>query len=182
MEKLCIVKRRKKRIPGFEPVADPQTQAEMVSCFRENVYDLLSYSANNQFGVKKAAGSSLPPIPEKSGNVISLHLTSEQCDSILSGNVEGYLTEGVSYAMNLETKHHEDGHITLNLHFDTLRNHRMLKSEHVCGMLGVSRSFLKKLVRANTLKSYKLGRLRRFSLDDVLEYLTQNEEAKRYVK
>jgi excisionase family DNA binding protein len=158
MEKLCIVKRRKRRIPGVELASDPQTQAEMASCFRENVYDLLS------------------------GNAVSLHLTSEQCDSILSGNIEGYLTEGVSYAMNLETKHHEDGHITLNLHFDSLRNQRMLKSEHVCGMLGVSRSFLKKLVKANTLKSYKLGRLRRFSLDDVLEYLTENEETQRYVK
>jgi excisionase family DNA binding protein len=182
MEKLCIVKRRKRRIPGVELASDPQTQAEMASCFRENVYDLLSYSTNNQFGVKKATGSSLPPLPEKSGNAVSLHLTSEQCDSILSGNIEGYLTEGVSYAMNLETKHHEDGHITLNLHFDSLRNQRMLKSEHVCGMLGVSRSFLKKLVKANTLKSYKLGRLRRFSLDDVLEYLTENEETQRYVK
>jgi excisionase family DNA binding protein len=182
MEKLCIVKRRKRRIPGVELASDPQTQAEMASCFRENVYDLLSYSTNNQFGVKKTTGSSLPPLPEKSGNAVSLHLTSEQCDSILSGNIEGYLTEGVSYAMNLETKHHEDGHITLNLHFDSLRNQRMLKSEHVCGMLGVSRSFLKKLVKANTLKSYKLGRLRRFSLDDVLEYLTENEETQRYVK
>jgi len=182
MEKLCIVKRRKRRVPGFEAAPDPQTQAEMASCFRENVYDLLSYSTNNLFGVRKAGDGSFPPVPEKSGNVVSLHLTSEQCDSILSGNTEGYLTEGVSYAMNLETKHHEDGHITLNLHFDTLRNHRMLKSEHVCRMLGVSRSFLKKLVKSNTLKSYKLGRLRRFSLDDVLEYLTRNEEAKRYVE
>jgi excisionase family DNA binding protein len=176
MEKLCIVKRRKRRIPGFELVPDLQTQAEMASCFRENVYDLLSYSANNQFNVKKAADSAPRPLPETSENVVSLHLTAEQCDSILSGNFEGYLAEGVSYAMNLETKHHEDGHITLNLHFDTLRNHSMLKFEHVCGMLGVSRSFLKKLVKAKTLKSYKLGRLRRFSLDDVLEYLTENED------
>ena len=182
MEKLCIVKRRKRRIPGFELAPDPQTQAEMASCFRENIYDLLSYSANSQLGVKKAVDSPPKPLPEKSGNVVSLHLTSEQCDAILSGNLEGYLAEGVSYAMNLETKYHEDGHITLNLHFDTLRKHRILKFEHVCGMLGVSRSFLKKLVQANTLKSYKPGRLRRFSLDDVLEYLTQNEEAKRYGK
>jgi excisionase family DNA binding protein len=176
MEKLCIVKRRKKRIPGFEPVADPQTRAEMASCFRENVYDLLSYSANNKFAVNKAADSSLKPLPETSEKVVSLDLTSEQCDRLLSGNLEGYFAEGISYAMNLETKYHEDGHITLNLHFDSLRNHRMLKSEHVCGMLNIGRTFLKKLVKENTLKSYKLGRLRRFSLDDVLEYLTENEE------
>lgn len=175
MEKLCIVKRRKKRFHG---APDHQTHAEMASCFRENVYDLLSYSAENRFGAKKPEDCSLKPLPKESQNVISLRLTPEQCDCILSGNLEGYLAEGVLYTVNLETKYHDDGHITLNLHFDTLGNLRMLKSDHVCGMLGVSRSFLKKLVRENALKSYKLGRLRRFSLDDVLEYLTRNEEAK----
>ncbi len=178
MEKLCIVKRRKRQIPGLELIPDLQTHAEMASSFRENVYDLLSFSANDNVGVKRGADIFLRPPPEQSRDVISLHLTSEQCDILLSGNFEGYLAEGESYAMNLETKHHEDGHITLNLHFDTLRNHRMLNSEHVCGMLGVSRSFLKRLVKSKILKSYKLGRLRRFSLDDVLEYLTENEDAR----
>jgi len=33
-----------------------------------------------------------------------------------------------------------------------------------------------KLVREKKLKSYKLGRLRRFSFQDVLNYLTENIE------
>jgi excisionase family DNA binding protein len=33
-----------------------------------------------------------------------------------------------------------------------------------------------KLVKEERLKSYKLGRLRRFSLEDILNYLTENNE------
>jgi len=39
----------------------------------------------------------------------------------------------------------------------------------------ISKSFLRKLIRTRRIKSYKLGRLRRFSLEDILEYLTRNE-------
>jgi excisionase family DNA binding protein len=39
-------------------------------------------------------------------------------------------------------------------------------------MLQVSRSFLQKLVHGNKIKSYKLGRMRRFLLEDILEYLS----------
>ncbi len=43
-------------------------------------------------------------------------------------------------------------------------------------MMQVSAGFLMKLVREKKLKSYKLGRLRRFSFQDVLNYLTENIE------
>lgn len=42
-------------------------------------------------------------------------------------------------------------------------------------MLQISRSFLTKLIKAGQMKSYKLGRLRRFLLEDILEYLSQGE-------
>lgn len=43
-------------------------------------------------------------------------------------------------------------------------------------MLQVSSGFLMKRVKEKKLKSYKLGRLRRFSLEDILNYLTENNE------
>jgi excisionase family DNA binding protein len=43
-------------------------------------------------------------------------------------------------------------------------------------MLQVSSGFLMKLVKGKKLKSYKLSRLRRFSLEDILNYLTENNE------
>lgn len=51
----------------------------------------------------------------------------------------------------------------------------MLDSKGVCQMLQVSRSFLSRLIRTEQIKSYKMGRLRRFLLEDVLEYLSQSE-------
>jgi len=48
----------------------------------------------------------------------------------------------------------------------------MIAPNQVCQMLQVSRSFLQKLVHENKIKSYKLGRMRRFLLEDILEYLS----------
>ncbi|MFQ5963037.1 MAG: helix-turn-helix domain-containing protein [Candidatus Scalinduaceae bacterium] len=55
---------------------------------------------------------------------------------------------------------------------------KLLKTKHVCQILQISTSFLKKLVKEEKIKSYKLDRLRRFSLEDILDYLTKNEEFK----
>jgi len=52
----------------------------------------------------------------------------------------------------------------------------MLKSEHVCQMLQISRSLLMNLVKSRKIRSYKIGRLRRFLLEDILDYLSKSEE------
>jgi len=61
--------------------------------------------------------------------------------------------------------------IRLHLHFNTVCLFRLLDGREVCRILQVSRSFLKRLTARGELKSYKIGRLRRFLLEDVLEYL-----------
>ena len=43
-------------------------------------------------------------------------------------------------------------------------------------MLQISRSFLQKLINEKKLNSYKLGRMRRFLLEDILEYLSNDVE------
>ena len=53
---------------------------------------------------------------------------------------------------------------------------KMLTSSDVRDMLQVSRAFLTKLVRVGKLKSYKIGRLRRFSLEDILALLSESTE------
>ncbi|MCE5212327.1 MAG: helix-turn-helix domain-containing protein, partial [Deltaproteobacteria bacterium] len=53
---------------------------------------------------------------------------------------------------------------------------RMLAPNQVCQMLQVSRSFLQKIIHENRIKSYKLGRMRRFLLEDILEYLSNDAE------
>jgi len=63
------------------------------------------------------------------------------------------------------------GEIRLYIHFNNVCTFRLLSGKEVCRILQVSRSFLKRLTAGGDLKSYKIGRLRRFLLEDVLEYL-----------
>ncbi|MDP6923647.1 MAG: helix-turn-helix domain-containing protein [Candidatus Scalindua sp.] len=65
---------------------------------------------------------------------------------------------------------------SLNFHFGDADSMKLLKTKEACRMMQVSAGFLMKLVREKKLKSYKLGRLRRFSFQDVLNYLTENIE------
>ncbi len=43
-------------------------------------------------------------------------------------------------------------------------------------MLQISNSLLMNLVKSKKIRSYKVGRLRRFLLQDVLDYLSRSEE------
>ena len=52
----------------------------------------------------------------------------------------------------------------------------MLKSIHVCQMLQIGKSTLMTLVKSRKIRSYKIGRLRRFLLEDILDYLSKSEE------
>jgi excisionase family DNA binding protein len=52
----------------------------------------------------------------------------------------------------------------------------LLTMEQVGQMLQVSKSFLLRLVRGKRIRSYKFGRLRRFLLTDVIDYLSSSED------
>jgi len=66
--------------------------------------------------------------------------------------------------------------IVFNFHFKTVPAVTMLSTADVSRMLSVSPSFLRRLVRSGMMKSYKMGRLRRFSLDDILGYLSETAQ------
>ncbi|MBP1732865.1 MAG: Helix-turn-helix domain, partial [Deltaproteobacteria bacterium] len=53
---------------------------------------------------------------------------------------------------------------------------KMLTIQDVGAMLQVSKGFVSRLVKSGELKSYKIGRLRRFSLEDVLSLLSDSKE------
>lgn len=61
--------------------------------------------------------------------------------------------------------------IYLNLHFNEGLPQKMLKMSEICEILQVSKNTLGKLLRDGAVKSYKIGRLRRFAAEDILEYL-----------
>jgi excisionase family DNA binding protein len=62
--------------------------------------------------------------------------------------------------------------ICLNLHLETASSIKMLKSDQLCDMLQVSKSTLTRLVKAGLLRSHQIGRLRRFSAEDVMSFLS----------
>ncbi|MBI5604648.1 MAG: helix-turn-helix domain-containing protein [Deltaproteobacteria bacterium] len=60
-----------------------------------------------------------------------------------------------------------------NFHLDPDHNLMMLKPLQVCRMMQISQSLLTRLVQKDKIKSYKIGRLRRFCLKDIIEALSQ---------
>ena len=70
----------------------------------------------------------------------------------------------------------EDGRIVFNFRVKTDDTLKMLTVRQVGQMLQVSKSFLIRLVKAKKIKSYKFGRLRRFLLTDVIDYLSFSED------
>jgi excisionase family DNA binding protein len=68
--------------------------------------------------------------------------------------------------------------IILSLHLNTSFPTKMLKSEQICDMLQISKSTLARLVKAGTFRSHRVGRLRRFTAEDVMEYLSDGVEIK----
>jgi len=61
--------------------------------------------------------------------------------------------------------------IFLNLHFNEGPPRKMLKASDLCEILQISKNTLGKLLRDGAVKSYKIGRLRRFAAEDIMEYL-----------
>ncbi len=168
MDKICIVKRRK----GTGELAYPDTvgvdgsiadqpQLANVSC---------AFIAGSS-GVR--IQDSLPsPMPGKVDQMLSVqlnplgHRALEQCGQMTSA--EAYRPKMIS---------DQEGKYTFNFLFKQIHDVRMLSPKDVCIMLKISRRFLSKLVSAGKIDTYKLGRLRRFLLDDILTYLAENREA-----
>lgn len=155
MEKICIVKRRNSISNGlrqgrpFMPISN------------RDVYGGADYEFAN--------------LADDESDKLSLNLTSEQSELMQSNEHLKSFADHETKSFVLDVKK-VDGQTFLNFHFGEADSMRLLKTKEACRMLQVSTSFLMKLVREKKLKSYKLGSLRRFSFQDVLDYLTENIE------
>lgn len=113
---------------------------------------------------------------DNSSSVISITMTKEQSDLLQQSEYIKELLSGKKNDPALDIKITSDGRLSLNYRFSDSLLIRMLAPNQVCQMLQVSRSFLQKLINDNKLKSYKLGRMRRFLLEDILEYLSNDAD------
>jgi excisionase family DNA binding protein len=174
MEKICIVKRRQQN-----------TQNEVkVTMQDDQTFNIHSEEAQNNIT------SNTKGLPEKkiveeyndeSGHVISIIMTNEQSSMLQSSEYIRDLLSGRRSDPSLYLNRSPDGRIICNFCLHESPSVRMLRFDQVCQMLQISRSFLQKLVHEKTLKSYKLGRLRRFAMDDILDYLISHEESDSHI-
>ncbi|MBC8554535.1 MAG: helix-turn-helix domain-containing protein [Candidatus Brocadiales bacterium] len=155
MEKICIVKRRSSISSGLR-----QSRAFMPVNNREE-YGGADYELEN--------------IADDESDNLSLNLTSEQSELMQSNeHLNSFADHDTkSFVLNMKKV---GGQTSLNFHFGDADSMKLLTAKEACRMLQVSTSFLMRLVRERKLKSYKLGRLRRFSFQDVLNYLSENIE------
>lgn len=126
MEKICIVKRRKR---DYGVVSTPASQTD--------------------------------------SDVVSVELTDGQADLVLQSNAwfEHLLREG------------KTPQVFFNLHFKNAFPFKMLKTREVSEILQVSSSTVERLVKTGAIKAYRIGRVKRFSMEDVMEYLSAVCEA-----
>ena len=113
---------------------------------------------------------------DHSASVISIVMTKEQSNLLQESEYIKELLSGAKSDPALDIKLTADGRLCFNYRFKDSLMVRMLAPNQVCQMLQVSRSFLQKIVHENKLKSYKLGKMRRFLLEDILEYLSSDAE------
>lgn len=156
MEKICIVKRRNN-------ISNELRKED-------------AYSLANNCGLHSEGNYVFEEPDENKIHDLSFNLTPEQSGLIRSNQHIKSLINGEAYSFALNAQKDEKEQTVLKFHFREPDTVQLLKTKEVCHMLQVSSGFLMKLVKEKKLKSYKLGRLRRFSLEDILNYLTDNNE------
>lgn len=200
MEKICIVKRRREyNQPQVKvTITQPETRENIT---QEVIVSSVNIEGNVEFPGKKVSemiNTITPDVIESnfreekkvelsdkkiveefmdnSSSVISIIMTKEQSDLLQQSEFIKELLSGEKSDPALDIKITSDGRLSFNYHFNDSLLIRMIAPNQVCQMLQISRSFLQKLIHENKLKSYKLGRMRRFLLDDILEYLSSDAE------
>jgi excisionase family DNA binding protein len=174
MEKISIVRRRK---VGMKETENGQASGGSLTLpsSEEPVEIPASILRQNTGRTDRTRG-----VPDVSfGNKeeeLSVKLSPEQYRLVESSQYVKYFLDGEAKGVSLDVQHDHEGQIVFNFQFTKADTVRMLKSEHVCQMLQISHTLLMKLARAGKIKSYKIGRLRRFLLEDILTYLAESEE------
>jgi excisionase family DNA binding protein len=174
MEKICIVKLRKKMT---YPV-DVQKEWGQRDIANEDLrLKGLSLASADNGPIRAIDDGSVRADDQKNAadRAVSLMLTQDQARALRSNpHVVSFLS--AKSAEGSEAMRNRDGTIVVKFELGSIPPMQLLKGEEVIQMLRISRSYLNKLIRQGKLKSYKLGRLRRLMLDDILSYLEGSRE------
>jgi len=200
MEKICIVKRRREYTqpevkvtitqPEISETVTPEVVVSSVNIEHNLIFpgkkiqeiieaitpELVVSSVNIENKIELPDKKIVEEFVDNSSSVISIIMTKEQSDLLQQSEYIKELLSGAKNDPAMDIKITPDGRLSLNYRFNDSLLIRMLAPNQVCQMLQVSRSFLQKLIHENKIKSYKLGRMRRFLLEDILEYLSNDAE------
>jgi excisionase family DNA binding protein len=169
MEKLCIVRRRKPEVELGLGVAE-----DLDYCVADGL-EYEAIGASNRLSLAweyPLRGDVAGPDDQK----LSIELTPTQADVVKSHAYFKILLGAEADGSSVGVERSENGEIIFNFYFKQVYLSKMLTTSDVCTMLQVSRAFLGRLIKTGKLKSYKIGRLRRFSLEDILTHLGESAE------
>jgi excisionase family DNA binding protein len=182
MEKICIVKLRRK----IGTPAKPEEKGEPGTSREPEVRPKDSRSADSKAGnaplpeternaSRETIEQSVPPGERREGveQAISITLTPEQARALRSNRrLMPFL--GGEFMQEGEGTDARGEPIVFRFEFEQMPPPRFLKADEVLLMLRISRNLLDALVRKGKLKAYRIGRLRRFLLDDILSCMEDN--------
>jgi excisionase family DNA binding protein len=174
MEKISIVKRRKKG--ALESGGDELIRIGAQGLQEQDLMELPSSELKRSPDNVEKETYALAESNRNINETISINLTPEQYALVKSSQYVKYFLDGESSGVSLDMQKQRDGQIVFNFQFKKVDTVKMLKPVHVCQMLQISRSSLMNLVKSNKMRSYKIGRLRRFLLQDIIDYLSRSEE------
>ncbi len=177
MEKICIVKLRKKLTNPID--VDPEC-GQGPNAGSGPLMKGLSLANTNTLPKPEAyAGSSDDPDSIHAvDETVSLLLTRDQIRS-LQTNPRMASLMGTASAGRIEAFSSRDEAVVVMLELPALSPVRLLKVDEVTRMLRVSKGYLYKIIKQGELRSYRFGRhgrLQRIMLEDVLSYLEDNRE------
>ena len=186
MEKFSLVRRRKKIEPPEIKEDLPQDKEHQKKIEPPEIKEDLPHKQHwNEILLRKISekmniGKKEDPVFEEvtadKDEVVTVELTPDQSEVIQSTNYIKDLLEGIGSGVKLDIDQSEPGKIFFNFYFKPIYTVKMLTTKNVCELLQVSRSYVTKLIKTEQIKSYRIGRRRRFSLEDMLDYINKNRE------
>jgi len=180
MQKLCIVKRRSRPTEqGEDSTATIASQEQESVVQEQEVQETANAPAPEKadsFNVHDGDTLIFKEFAGEEEQIFSIQLTSQQSQVLQSMNCIKDLLSGKHHGVKMSMEQTGDAKTAFNFHFKPAYTTRMLNAQDVAVMLQISKSMLYRLVKEKELKSYKVGKLRRFLLEDVVAYLSGSIE------
>jgi excisionase family DNA binding protein len=177
MEKLCIVKRRSKPVQQGEDSTAAIVSEEKVAIQEQDVRELPQtprVEPSNDFNISDGDHLIFKEVAGDEEQIFSIELTPQQSRVVQSMNCIKDLLSGKHHGVKMSMEETNDGKTAFNFHFKPVYTTRMLNTRDVALMLQISNSMLYRLIKEKEIKSYKVGQLRRFLLEDVVQYLSNS--------